>query len=66
MRNPETPGLNPDTPENPDIPDINSRYYGFCRTVGVGLFQVVVFVLSLGLFQSYKSYLHWLILYTYV
>jgi len=31
--NPETPGINPDTPENPDIP-------GFCSIIDVGLSQI--------------------------
>ena len=54
--NPETPGINPDTPENPDIPDIKSEYSGFFRIVDVGLSRVVVCVYGLGLFQSYQSY----------
>ena len=28
VRNPDTPGINPDTPENLDIPDRNSGYSG--------------------------------------
>ena len=55
-RNPDSPGINPDTPENPDIPDIKSGYSGFCRILDVGLSRAVVCVYSLGLFQSYKSY----------
>jgi len=51
--NPETPGINPDTPENPDI---KSGYSRFCRILDVGLSRVVVCVYGLGLFQSYKSY----------
>ena len=31
--NQDTPGINPDTPEYPDIPGINSGCSGFCRTV---------------------------------
>ena len=53
--NPETSGINPDTPENPDIPDIKSGYSWFFIIVDVGLSRVVVCVYSLGLFQSYKS-----------
>ena len=53
--NPETPGINPDTPKNLDIPDIKSGYSGFFRIVDVGLSRVVVCVYGLGLFQSYKS-----------
>ena len=29
--NPETPGINSDTPENPDIPDVKSGYSGFLQ-----------------------------------
>ena len=54
--NPKTPGINLDTPENPDIPDIKSEYSVFFRIVDVGLSRVVVHVYGLGLFQSYKSY----------
>ena len=50
--NPETPGINPDTPENPDI---KSGYSRFCRILDVGLSRVVVCVYGLGLFQNYKS-----------
>ena len=50
--NPETPGINPDTPENPDI---KSGYSRFCRILDIGLSRVVVCVYGLGLFQSYKS-----------
>ena len=53
--NPKTPGINPDTPENLDIPDIKSGYFGFCRILVVGLSRVLVCVYDLGLFQSYKS-----------
>ena len=34
MKNPDTPGINPDTPEYPDIPDINPDIPGFCRIFG--------------------------------
>ena len=53
--NSETPGINPDTPENPDIPDIKSGYSEFFRIVDVGLSRVVVCVYGLVLFQNYKS-----------
>ena len=55
VRNPDTPGINPDTPENPDIPDIKSGYSGFRRILDVGLSRVVVCVYGLDLFQNYKS-----------
>jgi hypothetical protein len=29
--NPETPGINPDAPENSDIPDVKSEYSGFLQ-----------------------------------
>ena len=35
---------------------MQSGYSGFCRSVGVGLAQVVVRVYDLGVFQSNKSY----------
>ena len=54
--NPETSDINPDTPENPYIPDIKSGYFGICIIVDVMLSRVVVCVYGLGLFQSYKSY----------
>ena len=53
--NPKTPGINLDTPENPDIPDIKSEYSVFFRIVDVGLSRVVVCVYGLDLFQNYKS-----------
>ena len=34
MKNPDTPGINPDTPEYPDILDINPDILGFCRIFG--------------------------------
>jgi len=36
--NPETPGVNPDTPEYSNILDIKSGYSGFCRILGFELF----------------------------
>jgi len=34
VKNPDTPGINPDTPEYPDIPNINPDIPGFCRIFG--------------------------------
>ena len=42
VRNPDTPGINPDTPENPDIPDIP----GCIRNVKYKWYKLVVFILG--------------------
>ena len=39
LGNPETPGINPDTPENPDI-------LGYIRIVKCKLCKLVVFILG--------------------
>ena len=39
VRNPDTPGINPDTPENPDIP-------GCIRNVKYKWYKLVVFILG--------------------
>ena len=46
MRNPDTPGINPDTPENPDIPDRNPDILGYIRIVKCKLYKLVVFILG--------------------
>jgi len=48
VRNPETPGINPDTPENPDIPDRNPDIPGYIRIVKCKLCKLVVFILGTG------------------
>ena len=46
LRNPETPGINPDTPGNPEIPDRNPDIPGYIRIVKCKLCKLVVFILG--------------------
>ena len=57
MRNADTPGINPDTPENPDIPDRNPDIPGYIRIVKCKLCKLVVFILDTCLSCCCMSYL---------
>ena len=48
MKNPDTPGINPDTPEYPDILDINPDIPGFAGFLGLRVVWVVVFIYDLA------------------
>ena len=45
-RNPDSPGINPDTPGNPEILDRNPDIPGYIRMAKCKLCKLVVFILG--------------------